>query len=352
MKLLKKSMAAGIFALGIIVWGSGCTSHKITEPVSITGFKLNTIVKVDIYDSRQELLDECMELCDKYEEIFSRTREDSELYRLNHRELETVEGTDDTYLVSEELAQLLEKGLWYSRESEGAFDIAIAPLTKLWDFTAEEPQVPEAEKITQAVPMCGYEGVSVDGRKVTLPSKETEFDLGAIAKGFIADKIKEYLVSEGVESAVISLGGNVLCLGEKPDGTPFKIGIQKPFADRNETVAIVDIRDKSVVSSGIYERYFEENGQLYHHILNPDTGYPYENDLVAVTIISDKSVDGDALSTTCFALGYEKGMDYAKSLEGVQAVFITKDYEVHYTKDFREEFSVTETQDSVPINKH
>ena len=143
---------------------------------------------------------------------------------------------------------------------------------------------------------------------------------------------------------IINLGGNVLCIGGKPDGSSFKIGIQKPFADRSETIAVMDIKDKSVVSSGVYERCFEQNGTLYHHLLNPRTGYPYDNGLIAVTIISDNSVDGDALSTTCFALGLEDGMKLAESLDNVQAFFVTSDYKIHYTKDFQNEITVTETE--------
>lgn len=145
--------------------------------------------------------------------------------------------------------------------------------------------------------------------------------------------MKEYLKSQGVESAIINLGGNVLCVGERPGGKPFKIGLQKPFADRTETVASLDIRDLSVVSSGVYERHFEENGVNYHHILDPFTGYPYENGLTQVTILSEQSVDGDGLSTTCFALGLEGGMKLADSLDGVYAVFITEDGEIHYSQN-------------------
>ena len=141
-------------------------------------------------------------------------------------------------------------------------------------------------------------------------------------------------MENGVESAVINLGGNVLCVGSRPDGTPFRVGLQRPFADRNETIATIEVSDLSVVSSGIYERYFEQDGQLYHHILDPATGYPCENNLVAVTILSEESTDGDGLSTTCFALGLEKGMELIESLENVEAMFITEDNELHYSSGF------------------
>ena len=355
-KIIKRCIFS-IFAASLLLSSaafSGCSLKANTaensdagsqEPVSATAIKLNTAVTVTIYDSQdRELLTECMNLCDKYEKIFSRTASDSELYQLNRRELTPVAGTEDTFQISDPLAELIRKGLYYSELSEGAFDIAIEPLTSLWDFTAEDPQVPEDRLIQKALTKCDYHNVSVsDNNEVILKTEDTAIELGAIAKGYIADRLKDYLISQGVKSAIINLGGNVLCIGGKPDDSSFKIGIQKPFADRSETIAVMDIKDKSVVSSGVYERCFEQDGTLYHHLLNPRTGYPYDNGLIAVTIISDESVDGDALSTTCFALGLEDGMKLAESLDNVQAFFVTSDYEIHYTKDFQKEITVTET---------
>lgn len=334
------------------------TSTTGNEPISISSIKLNTAVQITIYDSQDKsLLDDCLALCDRYELIFSRTNENSELYKLNHRKDTSdkdpnadgqtipypISGTADTWHISEDLASLLSQGLSITRESDGAFDIAIAPLTSLWDFTAEDPKVPDDAAIQKALPLCSSDGVTIDDQDITLPSDDIQFDVGAIAKGYIADRMKDLLVKKGVNSAIINLGGNVLCIGSKPDGTPFKVGIQKPFADRNETEAVMDITGKSVVSSGIYERCFKQNGKLYHHILNPKTGFPYDNSLISVTIISDQSVDGDALSTTCFALGLEDGLKFAEK-KGVQAVLITEDYELHYTDGFQDEINVTDVE--------
>lgn len=338
---------------------TGTSTATEKEPISISSIKLNTAIQITIYDSQDKsLLDDCLALCDRYELIFSRTNENSELYKLNHRisdsavsnqtiETQTtpyqVNGTTNTWYISEYLAALLSEGLDITRESDGAFDIAIAPLTSLWDFTAEDPKAPDDADIQKVLPLCSSDGVTIDGQDITLPSDDIQFDVGAIAKGYIADRLKDFLVKKGVNSAIINLGGNVLCIGSKPNGTPFKIGIQKPFADRNETEAVMDITGKSVVSSGIYERCFKQGGKLYHHILNPQTGYPYENGLISVTIISDQSVDGDALSTTCFALGLEDGLKFAEK-KGVQAVFITEDYELHYTDGFQDEINVTDVE--------
>ena len=308
-------------------------NKESAEPVSKSDFKLNTVVTVTIYDleekekkpddkdkrnekgihreekDAEEIIDKALKLCDKYEKIFSRTLPESEIYALNHG---TLPMEDGYYLLSEECAALIEKGLYYSELSGGAF----------------------AETIAEKQACVGYEDVELKGNKLRFKKEGMGIELGAVAKGYIADKVKEYLVSEGVKSAVIDLGGNVLCVGEKPDGKPFKIGIQKPFADRSETVSAVEIAGTSVVSSGIYERYFEKDGKLYHHILDPATGYPYENGLVSVTVLSEESADGDGLSTACFALGLEKGLELIEQTPDTEAMFITEDGEMHFSKGF------------------
>lgn len=325
-----------VLSVFIVCYGK---MQKPEEPITATAFKLNTVVKVTIYDSQDEkILQDALALCDKYEKIFSRTRTDSEIYLLNEGKLPQEDGY---YILSEECAELIGKGLYYSELSGGAFDITIEPLSSLWDFTSGEKQIPDPQTLVEAQKHVGYEKVELKGNKIRFQEDGMGLELGAIAKGYIADKIKEFLISEGIESAVIDLGGNVLCIGTRPDGEAFRVGIQKPFADRNETVATAGIRDRSVVSSGIYERYFEKDGTLYHHILNPKSGYPYENGLTAVTILSDESVDGDGLSTVCFALGLEKGMELINSLPDTQAVFITEDGELHYSEQF---------EDEVPLN--
>ena len=189
------------------------TSITGNEPISISSIKLNTAVQITIYDSQDKaLLDDCLALCDKYELVFSRTNEKSELYKLNHRKNTSdkdpnadgqttpypVSGTADTWHISEDLASLLSQGLSITRESDGAFDIAIAPLTSLWDFTAEDPKVPDDAAIQKALPLCSSDGVTIDGQDITLPSDDIQFDVGAIAKGYIADRLKDFLVKKGV----------------------------------------------------------------------------------------------------------------------------------------------------------
>ena len=304
----------------------GCSGKQ--EPVSKTGFLFDTVVTITLYGSdrdQEELLEECFRKGEAYEQLFSRTIETSEISRITQAKGEPVTVSDDT-------RELIEKGLYYSELSGGAFDITIAPVSSLWDFKSADPSVPDADAISRAVQAVDYHTVHIDGNQVWLENPDAALDLGGIAKGFIADRLKEFLVSNGVSSGIINLGGNVLTIGQKPDGSDYVIGIQYPFKEQNEVIDTVQIADSSMVSSGVYERYFYEGDTLYHHILDPKTGYPYENSLLGVTILSSDSVDGDGLSTTCFALGLEKGTELIRSLDGIEAIFITDDYKLHHVR--------------------
>lgn len=331
MKGMKRTGLSTILLAVMIVigtaWLTGC-SRKEVAPVRKSVFLLNTFVTVTLYEySDQSALDGCIELCSDYEKLLSKTLKSSEIYKMNHR----ARG-ERTFTVSDKTAKVLAKGLEYSRMSDGAFDITIEPLSARWDFTAKNPKVPTQAELNADIRKVGYESLVLEGNTATFLNDDTTIDLGAIAKGFIADEMKQYLKENGVTSALINLGGNILCVGGQPGGTPFKVGLQRPFASHTETVAALDVTDLSVVSSGVYERHFIKDGVNYHHILNPKTGFPYENGLTQVSIISEKSVDGDGLSTTCFALGLEKGMKLIESMDGIYGVFLTEDGGMHYTE--------------------
>mgnify|MGYP000815389423 FL=1 len=173
-----------------------------------------------------------------------------------------------------------------------------------------------------------------DGTYTVDKPDKTVIDLGAIAKGYIADKIRNFLLEKSINRGIINLGGNVLCVGEKSLDNPFLIGIKKPFSEDSVPLVTLRLNNKSAVSSGNYERYFYQDGKLYHHILNPSTGYPYDNGLSDVTIISDASVTGDCLSTTCFALGADKGLELIESLSGIEAMFVMSDGTIKYSSGF------------------
>ncbi|MBP8640369.1 MAG: FAD:protein FMN transferase [Oscillospiraceae bacterium] len=307
----------------------GCSAAQGTK-TSKSDFVLNTVATITIYgNSNEKIIDECFDLCRHYEALFSRTDENSEICKLNSREISEV---------SDETADLIIKGLYFGALSGGSFDIAIEPLSALWNFTADSPIVPSAEDIAEAQSHVDYRDVSVSGNTVSFATDYTRLDLGAIAKGYIADKVKELLVSRGVERAIINLGGNVLCIGGKTDTSGFEIGIQYPFSDGS--IASVSVSDLSVVTSGTYERYFEEDGKLYHHILDPQTGYPVENNLLSVSIIGESSCTCDALSTSCFALGKEAGTALIESMDGYYAVFITDDYKLYFTEGAQEALDI------------
>lgn len=305
----------------------GC--GKKQENISKSGFYFDTVITVTLYDKDSEqLLEDCFKMADTFEQYFSATRDDSDISKINHAGGKPVE-------VHEETIELIEKGLYYSELSEGGFDITVGNLTSLWDFTQENPKLPENTEIQSAIASVDYRGVEVSGHTVSLKNRDARIDLGGIAKGYIADKMKEYLTGQGVTQGIINLGGNVLCLGEKSDG-PYRIGVQKPFDMEGTALFALEIADQTVVTSGVYERCFTLEDKLYHHILNPATGYPYDNQLVSVTIICKNSVDGDGLSTACFSMGLEKGMELIESLPDTEAVFITEDNELHFSSGMGE----------------
>lgn len=320
----KRNLALLLLCMMFITFSYGCHLPSKSEPMTKTGFYFDTVITITLYNcSEESLLDDCFSIAEKYEKMFSTTLPDSEISKINQ-----AKGSPVT--VSDETIALLKKGLEYCELSNGGFDITIGKLSSLWNFTDnEEGSLPDPDAIANAVSTVNYKNIHISENSVTLSNPETEIDLGGIAKGYIADQMKAYLNENGITSGTINLGGNVLCLGPKSDGSNYRIGIQKPFDTQGTAAAVVEVQGETVVSSGIYERYFERDGTIYHHILNPDTGYPYENQLLGVTIICPNSVDGDGLSTTCFSLGLEDGMDFIETLKDTEAVFITKDYKFH-----------------------
>ena len=265
-----------------------------------------------------------MALAGHYEALLSPTVEGSDVWKINANP-----GTFIT--VDKDTLSLLQEALSYAEVSDGMVTPSIGALSSLWNFGSDCPQmVPESQAIQNALAHIDYHSIEIQGSRVRLNDPEAVIDLGFIAKGFIADKMKEFLLSKGVTSALINLGGNLVAVGSKPDGTPFKIGIQKPFASSGTAALTLDLTDISVVSSGNYERYFEKDGRLYHHILSAETGYPVENELSQVTILSPDSTQADALSTLCFILGYEKAVRLLENYPDVQAVFITEDGQILY----------------------
>lgn len=312
----------------IIITHTACGDEG---PVSKSDFCLDTVCDIAIYDDMKKseaeaILDEAFVKIREYEDMFSRTAEGSDVDKINNAGGKSTE-------VSEETVKVINMANDVSAASDGVFDITIGKATKLWDFKAEDPQVPDDAEIKAAIPYVGYETITAADGQVKLADPEAEIDLGGVAKGYIADLICDFLEGQGVTKAIINLGGNVVVIGEKAEGTPWVVGIERPFTDRKEVVGAVEVVDKSVVTSGIYERNFEEGGVIYHHILDPATGYPAQTDLDAVTIIANKGYSGfcDAVSTACLILGKDDAPKLIEKLQerypesGLEAAFIDKD---------------------------
>lgn len=310
--------------LGLIITQTSCTEKS--EPVSKTSYYLDTICKISIYDmanmseeNAEKVIDKAFALCSEYERLLSKTKEGSDIYNINHANGAAVKCDDRTI-------DLIKEGLAFAELSGGKFDITIGKVTDLWDFHGEDPKLPKEELLQETLSHVGYEQIKIDGNTVQLSDAEGEIDLGGIAKGYIADRLEESLRKNGVNSAVIDLGGNIVVIGNK-EGEPFTVGIEKPYSDRTGLVGTLKVINSTVVTSGIYQRYIDVNGEKYHHILDVDTGYPVESDVAGVTIIASvgKSVNCDALSTICLLLGVEKGMELIESMDTIEAVFIDKE---------------------------
>ena len=199
------------------------------------------------------------------------------------------------------------------------------------------------EEIDETIKKIDYSKVKMNPstKEVFLSQEGMILDLGSIAKGYAADEIVEILREEGVNQAIIDVGGNIYAMGLKNGDKNWKIGIQNPFNERGSIVGTIEISDKTVVTSGVYERFIKKDGVKYHHILNPSTGYPYETDIAGVSIITDKSIDADALSTLIFTKGLSEGLKFVETLENVDAIFITNESEVYITKGIKDNFKIS-----------
>lgn len=295
------------------------------ERLSTVGFYFDTVVTIITYGAEEALLDEALAQCEKYEALLSKTVEGSDVWKINHADGQPVEVSGDTRLI-------LETALEVAAASGGKLDVTIAPVVALWDFTGEEAALPREGDVAAAMETVDYRQIQLEGNTVTLPPGYS-IDLGAIAKGYIADQVAVFLKERGVAHGLLNFGGNVVAIGDKPDGSPWSVGIQDPDEDTGAYLTAIQVVDRSVVTSGIYERGFDLDGVRYHHILDTDDGWPVQNELASVTIISESSMLGDALSTSCLALGYEGALALLEGYPDVGALFIHRDGAINATED-------------------
>lgn len=342
---MKKKLFGIIMAILLAFSMFGCSKdapkekeeQSAKEPLSRTEIFMGTVVKITLYDNASEkILDKAFDRVVEIEDLVSINKEGTELDELNNSAgIKSVKLSDTTY-------DIIKKGLEYSKLSEGGYDLTIGPLVKLWSIGLPEANVPTKEEIEDTIKKIDYSKVELnqETKEAFITDEGMKIDLGSIAKGYAADEIVKILKEEGVTQAIVDLGGNIFAMGLKEGNKNWKIGIQNPFDNRGSVVGSIEVTDKSVVTSGVYERYLEKDGVKYHHILNPKTGYPYETDIIGVSIVADKSIDADALSTLVFTKGIEEGIKFVEKLDGIDAIFINDKNEVYITAGLKDNFKI------------
>ncbi|MDR2482579.1 MAG: FAD:protein FMN transferase [Treponema sp.] len=305
----------------------GCLPAGAAEAEAILG----TICEINLYERDRA------QYQDLYRRIFRRIREIEQMMSANLADTELDKVNQAAGIapvrVSAELLDTVEQALRYAGLSGGAFDPTIGPLVKLWGIGSEHPQTPSPQAVRQALSLVNWRDAVIDRRAGTLFLRRAgmALDLGAIAKGYAADEAARLIRQEGLPRAIIDLGGNIFAYGEKEGRLPWRIGVQDPLTPRGSYIGVLEVRGKTVVTSGVYERFFEADGRRYHHLLSTKTGYPAESGLLAVTVIADRSIDADALSTAAFVLGYREGRALVESVSGAGAVFVFEDRTIRLT---------------------
>ncbi len=338
MKLLNRAarrvLPAAFFVLA-------CAAGWAAPPLERTEYNLlGTTCMIRLYTGGSgAVLDKAFARLSEIEARMTINKPDSELIEVNKAAGQhPVKVTPDLYY-------MIAKGLQYSADGNGAFDITVAPLVKLWGIGTPAAHIPASAEIKAAISRINYRNVELNEKASTVFLKKPGMgiDLGSVAKGYAADEVVRILRANGVSAALVDLGGNVLTMGRKPDGSRWRIGIQNPVEARGTKIGYVDIDAGSVTTAGTYERYFEQNGKRYFHILDARTGFPAWNGLSAVAILAADSTTADGYDTLVFTLGLEEGRKLVESTKGMlEAVFITENHEVYVTPGLRARFTLSD----------
>lgn len=334
---LLRLAALAAFMLLLIIPQTGCSSQVETAK---SDFCLDTQCTITIYDTDEKLnpdsamppeeaeriLEDAFNEIRRYENLLSKTAEGSDVDRINKAGGQAVEVSQETMDV---ISLCMEAGLL----SGGKFDMTIGAVTELWDFKSEDPQVPGQEDIDEALKTVDFTKLRTQGSNVILADPDARLDFGGVAKGYIADCIGEFLEEKGVRKAIVNLGGNIVTIGQKDEETLWNIGIERPYSDRTEIMGTIQVADATVVTSGIYERNFQQDGMIYHHVLDPETGCPVETDLESITLVAAPGYSGfcDSLSTISILLGKDKALALIEQLQEqrpemkLEAALIDKD---------------------------
>lgn len=325
----------GVGLLAFLLFFSGCGRADLeTQKAENSFFAMNTYMTFTAYgEQAEEALADARKQVEEAEALWSVTDEESEIYQANHSGGRAVS-------VSEETAGLISFALEMAEKTDGALDPTIYPVLTAWGFTTDTKQVPSQEKIGALLENVDYRKITLDGNLLTVP-EGMELDLGAVGKGYAGDLAAEAIRVKGIESAILSLGGNIQAVGSRPDGTDWRIGLRSPWEDG--TLGVLQISDSAVVTSGGYENYFEDaDGNVYWHILDPETGYPAKSGLLSVTIICPEGRKGDALSTALFVLGAQKAEEYWRQNGDFEMILVTEEGEILITEGAAGRFTLNE----------
>lgn len=304
-------------------------------------YALGTIIQLKAFGIEgAEAINEAIEKLNDIDDKMSAFKSDSEISRIN-----SVAGLQPQ-AVSSSTYFILNKATRYSSLTEGAFDPTVRPLVKLWNKGIEQNQIPDRNVVSEKLSLVNYKDIIFDenNRSVMLKNKGQEIDLGGIAKGYATDQVRDIFIKRNIKNGLIDLGGNIYALGSKPDGTGWKVGIQNPFKARGEYLGVLEVRSKSVVTSGNYEKYFVKDGKIFHHIIDPRTGFPSISRIISATIVSDDSLDGDGLSTGIYILGIQKSIELIESLKNIDAILVTDTKEVYVTSGICNCFRLTDNE--------
>ena len=325
MKHKAKVLLAAALCLFLLGGCSGKQAAGLDEKRTSTVFAMDTVMELTVYGP-EDALRECENIITSLEKKLSATDPGSEIYALNEK---------GTAQVSDETALLISDALSWCEKTSGALDISIYPVLKAWGFTADAYRVPDEDELAGLLSLVDYTGVAVEGSSVILRDG-MQIDLGAVAKGYTGDRIMETLASAGIRSALANLGGNVQVLGKKPDGSPWRVAIADPV--NNGYIGYVETDGGAVITSGGYQRFFEEDGVTYHHIIDPSTGCPARSGLLSVTVIGNLGEMCDALSTALFVMGAEKAADFWRREGGFEAVLVSDDGHVLITEGLKDSY--------------
>ena len=336
-------------AIAILLLFSGCTTvSENTENFQATKdvFAMDTYMNLKAYGENSEIaLEIAVDEIKYLDELLSVTNNDSDVRKINNSNGNGVS-------VNKETTEIIQNAIEIGSQTNGALDITIYPVLKEWGFTTNDHKIPDGKTIEMLLKNVDYNKIKLDGNSVAIP-ENFELDLGALAKGYTSDKVMEILHNNDVGSAVVSLGGNVQTLGRKPDGSLWKVAVTNPFSP-DSAMGVLDVEDKAVITSGNYERYFvAENGEMYHHIIDPSDGYPADNGLVSVTIIGDSGIMCDALSTALFVSGFEKAVNYWKNNKDFDMILVTDRKNIFITEGIADTFeNVSEMSMEVIIDEY